>query len=640
MSQSANHLYEFGPFRLNPAERLLLRDGEPAPLPPKVFEILLLLVRSHGRLLKKGEMIAAIWPDAYVEEGNLTHYISDLRKALGESRGDHSYIETVPRIGYRFVAEVREWHDKGDRLPEVEKEGSVVQADTGARENQPARRQLASRLILAAGVILSALAVTQWYFGRASQPRQAQPAPAVKSIAVLPFKPLVVEGRDESFEMGMADSLIMKLSGIRELIVRPARAVRKYTALDQDAVAAGRELMVEAVLDGSVQWSGERVRVTVRLLSVSNGATLWTYQCDEYCTNVFVAQDAISEKVAKALAPVLSSEERRQLAKRPTINNEAYHFYLKGNHHLYLYTQADREKALSYFQQAITLDPNYALAHAGIAKVYADMSGGDYLRPVEAMPKAKQAAERALAADETLAEAHYAMAMVKWWGDWDWPGAEREFRRALALNHNFVTASSYYSRFLSRAGRFAEALREAERAEQLDPLSLPVSSEIISVLYLMRQYDLAIEKCRNTLELHPSDVGRRVVHQSLGDIFIQKQMYQEAIAEWRQAIAFDRSNRNLGRLGYAYAKAGQKAEAQQILQELEDQVTRRRASAVHIARIYVGLGNKDRALDWLRKGYDERSDHVLSLGVDPVYDGLRTDPRFVEMLRGIGLASL
>src|SRR5262249_37864722 len=280
---------------------------------------------------------------------------------------------------------------------------------------------------------------------------------------------------------------------------------------------------------------------------------------------------------------------------------------------------------------------NYALAYAEAAWVYADMSG-QYLPPCEAMPKAKQAAERALEMDETLAEAHSAMALVKWWGDWDWPGAEREFQRALELNPNFVYALAHYIRFLSRARRFEEASRQAQRDEQLDPISPLVSQEITNALYFARQYDRVIEQCHKTLEISLSGVWVGWTHGNMGNSYLQKGMYPEAIAELQQLVTLtNRHDLGLSQLGYAYAVAGQKSEARRIVQELEEQSRRRRVSPVYISRVYLGLGDNNRALELLRKGYDEHSDHILSLYADPIYDNLRSDPRFIEMVRGIGL---
>jgi tetratricopeptide (TPR) repeat protein len=294
-------------------------------------------------------------------------------------------------------------------------------------------------------------------------------------------------------------------------------------------------------------------------------------------------------------------------------------------------------RALDCFNQAIALDPRYAQAYAGIANIYAVFSS-QYLPPSEAMPKARAAALKAITLNESLPEAHLALALVKLWGDWDLAGAEQQCKRAIELNPNFVEAISFYSGILQYQGRFDEALRAARHAEVLDILSPSTTLQVCAVLYYSRQYDRLIEESRKALDLNPTGNYASGMHLRMGLTFSHKQMHQEAIAEMLQVVAQTRSDSNLSWLAYVYARAGRKREALEILHELEAQAARRHVPPVSIAKMYVGLSDKERALTWLRKAYDQRSDHVLILGVDPIYDPLRSDPRFIEMLRGMGLA--
>jgi DNA-binding winged helix-turn-helix (wHTH) protein/TolB-like protein len=338
MDPSANGFYEFGPFRLDPKERLLLRDGQALTLTPKAFDTLLLLVENSGHLLTKEEMLRRLWPDTFVEEANLTNNISILRKALGETQDGHPYIRTIARVGYRFVASVRLTSGNAAKLIVDEPGTSTlvgredviagVYEKTRAKEGVSGIRRFALQT-LAACVVLAGLAVGS-YFWINQREQQSATGVKIRSIAVLPFKPLVAGSRNEALELGMADTLITKLSNLTEITVRPTSAVRKYTNLEQDPVAAGREQQVDAVLDGSIQWSGEKIRVSTRLIRVNDGSQLWTHQCDEQCADVFAMQDSIAEEIAGTLALKLTGEERKLLTKHYTENREAFQLYLMG----------------------------------------------------------------------------------------------------------------------------------------------------------------------------------------------------------------------------------------------------------------------------------------------------------------------
>jgi DNA-binding winged helix-turn-helix (wHTH) protein/TolB-like protein/Tfp pilus assembly protein PilF len=651
MDKQDRCLYEFGPFRLDLAERLLLREDEPLPLTPIVFETLVVLVQRRGHLVERDELLKSLWPESFVEEGNLTNNISTLRKALGESKGNPQYIETVPKRGYRFIADVREVGGEGSELV-VEryiKSRIVVEQeeDTGAETEiapvftpkviaaKPSghRARFRQSLVLAACFVLLGVAGLTAYFWRAGRSGAALLGSTVKSIAVLPFKPLVAESRDESFELGMADTLITKLGGIRGVIVRPTSAVRRYTGLEQDAVAAGRELQVDAVLDGSLQWSDERVRVRVRLLSVRDGATLWAYQCDEYCTDIFAAQDAISEKLAGALAVKLTSEEREFLAKRYTSNPAAYQAYVKGRLLWDNRTHDALKKALEYFNQAIASDPNYALAYAGLADTYNFLGSFDFLPPKESSPKAIRFATRALELDEGLAEAHTALASLLADYHRNWPEAEKHFKRAMALNSSYVTAHEWYALYLSCLGRHDEAIVEAERAQRLDPLSLGTNAGLGTRYYFAGRYNRAIEQYRKTLAIDPNFP---LAHFCIGLVFERQGRYEEALAEARQARALGMKAAS-ALIGYIYAVSGRRREARQVLDELNELSKREHVPAFARAYIYVGLGDKERAFELLEKAYADREWQLWLLKEEKMFDPLRSDSRFQGLLRRVGL---
>ena len=660
MGKQDKHLYQFGPFRLDTSERLLLRDGVRVPLTEKAFDTLAALIRRSGHLVSKEELMTEVWPDAFVEENNLDKSISAIRQALGEKASAPVYVETVRGRGYRFVASVSEVQDEGagpaaggrfgaqsaDR--EVEEAAPVIgnarQAleETALRVKPPVRgRSFKSLpLILSVGVVTVGLSIAA-YLWLTSRAKQAETAAAVRSIAVLPFKPLVADGRDESLELGMADTLITRLSNIREIVVRPVSAVRRYTSLEQDPAAAGRELGVEAVLDGSIQRAGERVRMTVRLVRVADNQQLWADKFDEKFTDIFAVQDAISEQVTRSLALRLSGEEERQLGKRYTGNPEAYQLYLKGRYFWNKRTEEATRKSIGYFEQAIRVDPDYALAYSGLADAYRNLSYFDEAGGVELLPQSKAAALKALALDDTLAEAHTSLGAAKELYEWDFTGAEREYRRAIELNPNYAVAHHRYAMFLTRMGRIEESQAEFRRALELDPLSLPINTDAARPFYRSGDYDRAIEQLRKAIEIDPNFP---LAHRLLAHMYTGMGRYEEAIAEARKAAALSGPTPQAGgppqvssQLAYIYAKAGRVREARQVLDELERSPKRRNDQLYAQALAYATLGDRERAFALMEKLYEIRSPDLLGLRNDRAWQGMRGDPRFQDFLRRVGL---
>jgi serine/threonine protein kinase/tetratricopeptide (TPR) repeat protein len=466
------------------------------------------------------------------------------------------------------------------------------------------------------------------------EPPAALPA-RIKSIAVLPFKPLAVNSRDESLELGMADTLITRLSNLSEIVVRPISAVGKYAGLEQDAVAAGKEQRVDAVLDGSIQRSADKVRVTVRLVKVDDGSQLWGETFNEKFSDIFAMQDRVSERVAGALALKLSSGEKELMTKRYTENTEAYQLYLKGRYYWNRRTGDAVKKGIEYFNQAIEKDPNYALAYAGLADSYNILGSNGVIPMKESHPRARVAALKALEIDDNLAEAHTSLAAIIADFYWNWPEAESHFRRALELNPNYPTAHHWYCQYLVRMGRFNEAIQEAKRAHELDPLSLVMNVNLGQTHYCARQYDQAIEQFQKTLEMDPNFVP---AYLHLGLVYLQKRMYEEAIESFQKGNTLAPYTTDMvALLGHAYAVAGRRDEALKILNELKELSKKQYVSPFGIAFIYVGLGEKDQALTWLEKAYDDRVWLMGLLKVEPIFDPLRSDPRFEDLLRRIGL---
>ena len=639
--------YEFGEFRLDAEKRLLWRADETVPLMPKAFEVLLVLVHRHGEVVTKDELMMSVWRDTVVEENSLNVQVSALRKAFGERPHEHRFIVTVPGVGYEFVAEVREVYANAKEVEEKavsqtdpphleimgEARGKASETDKEDRRSlalyrTPAtRRALGLRILV--GVIgcgaLAFLAYALWP-RRAALPAAQQP---FKTIAVLPFKPLSAESRDETLEMGMADTLITKLSNINQIVVRPISAVRKYTDPSQDAIEAGRELQVDAVMDGSIQKVSDRVRVTVRLLGVRDGATLWADQFDDSSADILKVQDSISERTVKALTVKLNGEEQERLAKRYTDNPEAYQLYLQGRN-LWKRRKDDYKRSLDYYRQAIEKDPDFALAYVGMAVSYIKLNGYNALAPEEAYSKARAALTKALELDETLAEAHNTLAEIKYQYDFDWAGAEREFKRAIELNPNVASIHQSYCWYLMSAGHFDEALAEIDKALDLDPRELIISIVKARVFYFMRQYDRSIEQLRKVLEMEPNPVA----HWSLAVAYEQKGMYAEAVEEFLTDFSLQGIAKPevIEELREAFRTSGWRGYVEKHLAILNEQAKKGYAPPIAIASDYARLGKKNEALTWLEKTVDAHDVGATSLKIEPIWDGLRSDPRFMKLI--------
>ncbi len=588
MSVARRRLYEFSDFRLDALKRVLLREEVPVPLPPKVFDLLLILVESNNQELRKSDLMDRLWPDSYVEESNLTQSIFLLRRALGQRHGENRFIVTIPGRGYRFVEEVRR---------------------IGAEKPDSDSSEVLNH-----------------------QPTETLPTP--KSIAVLPFRLLGTATEEIYLGLGMADALINRLSHLKQIVVRPTSAIVNYTDPGLDPLVTGRELGVDSLLTGQIQRVSEGIRVTVQLVRIRDGSVVWAEKFDEHFTGIFAVQDSISEQVAAALALKLSGEEQMRVTRHRTEHPEAYQAYLKGRYYSTKWTESGWRKGIQYFHQAIEADPDYAPAYAGLAEAYYIVSNL-YLPPREAIPKAKDAAMKALAVDDSLAEAHTSMALVRAFYDWDWVEAEKEFRRAIEMTANNASARLWFGRYLATMGRFEESIAELNQAQQLDPLSPSVNAELSRTFLYSRQYDRAIAQLQETLDLDPDFWP---AHLFLGWAYEQKGLFTEAIAILRNASTLDGNPRTLASLGHAYAVAGQKGLAQKVLRDLIELSNVGYVSPYYIAGIHLGLREKDLTFTWLEKAYEDRSEWLVWLKVDPRFDSLRQDPRLADLLRRVGLA--
>ena len=628
MSNVNRELYEFGTFRLDVAERLLSRAGERVPLPEKAFDTLCVLVRRGNHLVRKDELLNEVWPDAIVEENNLDKNISLLRQVLGERNEKGKFIETVRGHGFRFVPEVRQIEeDEKDKLPSKEgvpAEGSVPLTEPKSVSREPETRTLRTRFPLVAALILAALIVVSVvgiYFWRRSAVTTS-----TRTIAVLPFKSLVAAERDEALELGMADALISKLSEAEEITVRPLSAVRRFDSPDQDSIAAGRQLNVEAVLDGSLQTSGDRIRVTARLVRVSDGKQLWASQLDEKFTDIFRVQDSISERVATALKIRLTNKENR----RYTDNVEAYELYMKGQFHGLRLTRAETDKAIAYFQQAIELDRNYALPYLGLANAYIPMALTSGLPSWQVIPKAKEAALRAVEIDPGNSQGYVTLGLISFWYEWDWQAAEKHYQRALDLDTKSADGHFAYAHLLSNNGRHEKALTEIRLARELDPLSLRTNAEEGQILFFAKDYDNALDRLQKTIDL---DSNFWLSHLFISRVYTEKGMHSEAVAEAKKAADLSGNSQSHAYRAYALAKWGKLSEARAILTELLKSATETYVPPYNIAVAYNAVGEREKTLEYLEKGFSERDPRMVFLKVEPQWDSLRSEPRFIDLIK-------
>ena len=623
------NIYRFGDIVVDGENFRAQKYGQNISLTPRAFDVLIFLLENAGRVVEKQELFDHIWKDTFVSDNALTKVIKEIRRSLEDAAADPHYIETVPKRGYRFIGKLSE--NAGAPVPKTETgkedKGAVFPAVTHKPDVKVSRPVIGLFVIGAIGVLFLA----GWLTLR-QKPAEFSPRP-IRSIAVLPFKPLSDDVQNESLEMGRAETLITRLGNVKEIAVRPISAVSRYTDRRQDPAAAGREMQVEAVLDGSIQKAGERVRVTVRLINVGSGATLWSEHFDENFTDIFKVQDSIAERVASALTLQLTRQEREQLTKHFTDDPEAYQLYLQAQ---LLWNRRGPnwiDQSLAAYQRALEKDPNFALAYIGAADSYIMLSGHRRISMQEAEQKARPEITRALELDPSLAQAHNALAELKYQYEYDWPGAEKEFKTAIDLNPNVAWIRQAYGWFLMSAGRFDEASAEMEKARELDPSSMTINVARGRLFYYSRQYDRAIQHFQSVIAAEPNESSS---YYSLYRIYEQKGMYAEALEEFFKAYTMPKEKE--AEFRRAFEADGWRGILQKQLEEVQKNTAEAgEESPSSMADIYARMGEKDKAFYWLEKVFDTRDPAVLQFKVEPIYDSLRDDPRYPELVRRIGL---
>jgi len=563
MSSEASPYYKWGPFLLDPARRLLLRDGQPVSLTAKAFDTLLVLIENSERVVEKEELLKTVWPDTFVEEATLAQNIFTIRKTLGDAQ---QYIVTIPKRGYRFV-------------------------------------------------------------GKLESERQ--------SLAIMPLLNMSDDPSAEYLSDGVTENIINSLSKLDELRVAARSTVFRYKARGEiDPQEAGRELNVNAVLCGRVLLIGDQLIVKVELVDVANGWQLWGEQYTRKLTDILEVQEEIAKHISENLRLTLTTEEQKQLARHYTENAEAYQLYLKGRYHWNKRTEEDLRKAIEFFEQAIKIDSEYALAYSGLADAYISFDFHGLLPPWETMPKATAAARRAIRLDSNSAEAHTSLASVKLIYDRDWAVAEKEFKLALELNPNYAHAHNWYSQYLMATGQIEESLKESLIALKLDPFDLGTNLHMGWHYLHAHDYDQAIEQLKKVIEL---DSNFYLAHLLLGMAYEQRGDFSEALTEFQEALKLEDSPVLLGFLGYTYAALGARSKARELLDELQERAKKSYVPPYSMALIYSCLEGPNKAFEYLDEAVTKGNQWITWLKISPEFDSLRSDPRFEALLQRVNV---
>jgi TolB-like protein/DNA-binding winged helix-turn-helix (wHTH) protein/Flp pilus assembly protein TadD len=628
----------FGAFEIDICAGELRKHGLRIRLQEQPFQVLAVLLEHPGEIVTREELQKGLWPaDTFVDfDHGLNKAISKIREALNDSAESPRFVETVARRGYRFLAEVKGGDAATARSTDLAAplNAGTADDDQALPTNGPAKpkhlstslkwKTLASALLVL-GVSLSFLKFSSWY----------HPSPVVRSLAVLPLESLSNDVSQDYFADGMTDELISDLGQISALRVISRTSVMAYKHARKPLPQIAHELNVDAVVEGTVLRSGDQVRITAQLIEASTDKHLWSQSYQGELRDTLALQSQVASAIADQIRINVSPQEQAALRNVKAVNPEAYQSFLKGRFFWNKRTADGLKIALAYFDQAIEEDPKYAPAYSGLADTYSLLGDWQYaaMMPKEALPKAKAAAVRALELDNALGEAHNSLAFCLDGFDWDFKSAGMEFQRAIELNPNYATAHHWYAWHLSLLGKYDEAIAEMRKAHDLDPLSLIINADLAELLVLAHSYDESIRQSRKTIEM---DSNFALAHNQLAQAYLQKHMNDEAVAELQKATQLSgESPTIMANLARAYIATGKKSEAIKILNDLMKQSNATYSHASEIAVIYTALGDSDQAMNWLEKGYEERFNPgvLLRPGLDP----LRTDPRFQDLARRVGL---
>jgi TolB-like protein/DNA-binding winged helix-turn-helix (wHTH) protein/Tfp pilus assembly protein PilF len=632
--QDTDHI-AFAEFELDRAHRKLYRDSEPVAMYAKTFDLLEFFADNSGAIVSKDQILEHVWPGQFVEESNLSVQVSALRKALGERADATRFLVTIPGKGYKFVADIRrspaERSPIGPGVAEATIAGTAIdeKLDASQHSNAPNNH---TNLWLTAGVVLVVLMLGVAVYNYLPAGRESN----IQSLAVLPFVSQTSDASTEYLNDGLAESVIHALSGLPDLRVMSRSSSFNYKGSEVDAKKIGRELNVRAILTGRIAIQRDTVTVSTELVSTEDNSVMWGETFSRPMSDLEKLQSDIAGAIAQKLKLKLSGVQEERVKTPGVADPEAYRLYLLGRYHIHRLTDDGFRKSAEYFQQAIDRQSDYALAYAGLAEAHNRLSGYNAVSPHDGFPKAREAALKALEIDPSLPEAHTALGSVRFFYDWDWVAAEREYRQAIELDPNSPDAHQMLGYFLAAMGRSGEALAEMTRAHELDPLSIEKLAGIGEIHYLNRDYDKAITQFQRSLEMDPNS---GFANWAIGRAQIEKHAYSEAIGSLQKSITLSGDSPDeLVELARANALSGRKSEALKNVDDLTRPMEHRYVAPTSIGSIYAALGDTDRAFEWYERAFRERDVLLVLMKVDPMFDGVRSDPRFNELMKRVGLS--
>ena len=639
---NSSHLRRFDQFELNLRTSEIYKQGKRVKLQDQPCQVLALLTERPGELVTREELQKRLWPnETFVDfDHGVNIAINKLRDALGDSAEHPHFIETLPRRGYRWLAPVESVGDNGAKVGVAERESArheVQSSSRGVAVTTPASKVRLWSTVATSGIALLCLLVLLFALdlGKLRTRLMGSAAPVrIQSIAVLPLENLSHEPEQEYFADGMTEELITSLSKIGALHVTSRTSIMGYKRTNKPLPQIARELNVDGIVEGTVQRSGDRVRVTAQLIHGPTDRHMWAESYDRELKDVLALQGEVARAIANEIKTTLTPQEQKSLAVVRPVNPGAYEAYLKGRYYWNKRTAEGIKKASEYFQQAINLQPNYGMAYSGLADCSSGLAWHGFAAPAEVLPRAKVAALKAIEIDPASGEAHASLALALS-HQRSWAAAENEFKRALQLSPGYANAHHWYGDYLSVVGRPEEALVEAKRAFELDPLSPIINTWLGYRYFYARRYDEAIEQERRILEFDPSFAA---AHLLLGQAYVQKRLHAQAISELQSAGSLSgESPIYMAQLGVAYAAAGKNAEALSVIDQLQKVSKQNYVSSYGLAEVYAALGDKQHAMKWLQAAYDEGAVWMQYLKVDPVLDSMQSQPRFQDLVRQMGL---
>ena len=618
------HVLHFGPFTVDLEARSLYEQTRRVKLQDQPFQVLALLLEQPGELITREELRQRLWAaDTLVDfDHGLNIAINKLREALGDSADEPRFIQTVPRRGYRFLG-----------VPQADKPLTEASSGDAMAITRPRNQRLmiyavgAGALVFAAAI---ALVLTEYHSSTHAklEPRR------IESLAVLPLRNLSGDSEQEYFADGMTEALITDLAQISALRVISRTSIMRYKDSNKPLAQIAQELRVDAVVEGSVMRSGDRVRISAQLLNANSDKHLWAQSYERELRDVLVLQSELARTIADEIHVKITPRERMQLAITRVVDPAAHEDYIKGRFYWNKRTEEGINRGIQYFQQAIDLEPNYAEAYDGLADCWQGLAWYGYAPSKDAFLRARAAATKALELNGSMAEAQTTLAFVSASYDFDWKAAEHGYQRAIALNPNYANAHHWYADFLSAMGRHEEAIAESERARELDPLSPIINAWLGWRYQFARRYDQAIAQYRKALDLDPNFPPAHLV---LGQAYEQKKMLKEATAELEQAVNLSGGGAvYLASLAHAYAAAGRRGDALKLIRQLEKLAAGQHVSSYDMALALMGVNDKDQAFSWLEKAVSDHAGRLMFLNVEPRFDSLRSDPRYVELVRRLG----